>query len=277
MTIDLKAPLLIAGAGKMGGALLAGLLDRGLDPRMVVVQDPAPSAEMAAYLSRRGIARQDEITALSVPPAVILAAVKPQAMDEVFAPLAKLAGPDTVVLSIAAGRTIASFERHLAPDRAVVRAMPNTPASIGRGITACCANAAATATQRQLCTVLLSAVGDVVWLTDEQQMDAVTAVSGSGPAYVFFLAECLANAGRAAGLEPSIATQLACATVSGAGELLRQSKEDAATLRQNVTSPGGTTAAAMEILQGDQGRRGMGDLIDAAVQAALKRARELAG
>jgi pyrroline-5-carboxylate reductase len=176
-------------------------------------------------------------------------------------------------VSIAAGKTIASFERFLAPGIAVVRAMPNTPAQVGRGVTACVANAATTAAQKAMATELLSAVGEVVWLDREEDMDAVTAVSGSGPAYVFLVAECLAQAGRAAGLSPDLAASLARATVAGAGELLHRSELDAATLRTNVTSPGGTTAAALDVLMA---KPGLQDLMTEAVAAAVRRGRELA-
>ena len=210
---------------------------------------------------------------LIAPPAVIIAAVKPQMMDQVFAPLAKLAGPDTVILSIAAGRSIASFEKHLSPGIAVVRAMPNTPAAIGRGITGAVGNAHMSPAQKATCDGLLRAVGDVVWISDEALIDAVTAVSGSGPAYVFLLAECLAEAGRAAGLDAVTAAKLARATVSGAGELLHQSASDAATLRQNVTSPGGTTAAALSVLMRDG--NGLQRLMTEAVLAAKNKGRAL--
>lgn len=272
MPLTLKGPLVLAGAGKMGGALLAGLIDRGVDPVKLIVQDPAPPREVAEFLKRHGIAVTPAIDHLAASPSILLAAVKPQVMDAVFAPLAKFADQATLTLSIAAGRSIASFEKHLKPGAAVIRAMPNTPAAIGRGITACVANAAASADQKQLATDLLSAVGDVVWLDDEAHMDAVTAVSGSGPAYVFLLAECLAEAGRAAGLAAGLAAQLARATVAGAGELLHQSDLDAATLRQNVTSPGGTTAAALSVLMGEEALK---DLMTRAVAAAARRSREL--
>lgn len=274
MTLELSGPLLVAGAGKMGGALIEGLLARGLDPALIRVQDPAPPADVADMLTRHGITTESEISALPEPPAIILAAVKPQVMDQVFGPLGHLAGPDTVVLSIAAGRSIASFERMLAPGSAVIRAMPNTPAQVGRGVTACIANAAATERQRALASELLSAVGQVVWLQSESDMDAVTAVSGSGPAYVFLMVECLAEAGREAGLAPDLADALARATVSGAGELLHQVSVDAATLRKNVTSPGGTTAAALAVLMEQPG---LADLMKRAVAAAAQRSRELSG
>ena len=275
MTLKLDGPLVLAGAGKMGGAMLAGLLARGLDPKLVRVQDPSPPDEVASLLARYGIKAEANLGPMSVPPSVILAAVKPQMMDAVFPSLALIAGPDTLVLSIAAGRSIASFESHLKPGVAVVRAMPNTPAAIGRGITVCVANKAANVRQRDLCDLLLSATGDVAWIDDEGLMDAVTAVSGSGPAYVFLLAECMAEAGRAAGLDASLAEKLARATVAGAGELLHRSDLDAATLRKNVTSPGGTTAAALGVLM--DGETGLQDVMTRAVLAAAARGRQLAG
>jgi len=273
MTLKLDAPLVLAGAGKMGGALLAGLLLRGLDPSLVRVQDPQPPPEVAELLEKYGITIEPAIGALGSAPGVILAAVKPQVMEAVFPPLARLAGPDTVVLSIAAGRSIASFEKHLPPGSAVIRAMPNTPAAIGRGITVCVGNGAVTGRQRAIATEMLEAVGEVCWVDDESLIDAVTAVSGSGPAYVFLLAECLAEAGRAAGLDAELAARLARATVSGSGELLHRSDLDPATLRQNVTSPGGTTAAALSVLMADGGLQ---ELMTKAVAAATNRGRELA-
>lgn len=272
MTLDLDGPLLLAGAGKMGGALLSGWLDRGLDPSLVVVQDPGPPPEVAALLAKHGISHRTTIDHLARPPAVLLAAVKPQTMDAVFPPLARLAGPETLVLSIAAGRTIASFERSLPLATAVVRAMPNTPAAIGRGITGVCPNAHVTPRQRALAEALLSAVGEVVWVEDEAQIDAVTAVSGSGPAYVFLVTECLAEAGRAAGLDASLAQRLARATVAGAGELLHRSDLPASELRRNVTSPGGTTAAALAVLMEGGVLQG---LLTRAVAAATECGREL--
>ena len=273
MTLHLNGPLVLAGAGKMGGALLEGLLQRGLDPKLVIVQDPAPPLEMAEMLARFGIAAVPEVSALPRPAAVLLLAVKPQVMGIVFPKLTKHAGPDTLTLSIAAGKNIASFETHLPANAAVVRAMPNTPAAIGRGITVCCPNAHVTPAHRTLCNELLSSIGEVGWVDDEALMDAVTAVSGSGPAYVFLLAECLAEAGRKAGLTPDLAMRLARATVSGSGELLHRSILETSVLRQNVTSPGGTTAAALSVLMGEGGLQ---HLLDQAVAAAIARSKELA-
>lgn len=272
MAIALNGPLALIGAGKMGGAMIAGWLQRGLDPKLVFVQDPGPPPEVAALLAQHGIAVHATLPATMPEPAVLLIAVKPQVMDDVFPAVAKRAGRSTVVLSIAAGKTIQGFARHLPSGAAIIRAMPNTPAAVGRGVTVCCPNDHVTATQRKLATELLSAVGQVGWVEDEALIDAVTAVSGSGPAYVFLLAETLAKAGVTAGLDPALARQLADATVAGSGELLHRSGEDPAILRKNVTSPNGTTAAALDVLMAADG---MQPLMDRAVAAATKRSREL--
>jgi pyrroline-5-carboxylate reductase len=237
------------------------------------VQEPNLTGEAAELAHKHSLTVVPQLGSLVSPPSVIVVAVKPQAMDAVFPALAKHAGPRTVVMSIAAGKSIASFEQHLAAGIAVVRAMPNTPAAIGHGISGAVGNAQLTSKQKDLCQDLLAAVGSVVWLDDESLIDAVTAVSGSGPAYVFLLAETLARAGEAAGLDAVTSMQLARATVSGAGELLRRSSNDPAMLRQNVTSPGGTTAAALSVLMRD--KDGLQDLLTEAVLAAQKRGREL--
>lgn len=273
MSLKLTGSVVLAGAGKMGAALLAGWLDRGLDPAQVIIQEPKLAGAALDLAQRYGIRSVSRLEPQEVPPAVMVVAVKPQVIDEVFPALATAAGPATVVMSIAAGKTLASFERHLPRSRAVVRAMPNTPAAIGRGITGVVANAHTTPVQKDVCEQLLLAVGEVVWVPDESLIDAVTAVSGSGPAYVFLMVEALADAGVAAGLEPAIAKQLARATISGAGELLRRSDSEAATLRENVTSPGGTTAAALAVLMREG--NGLRELMREAVLAAKKRGREL--
>ncbi|MBX9589609.1 MAG: pyrroline-5-carboxylate reductase [Hyphomonadaceae bacterium] len=273
MAIRLDGPLLLAGAGNMGFALLTGWLQQGLDPAHVIVQDPAPTPRVKQTLDAHGIEVRGEPRALSVPPAVIVVAVKPQVMDAAFPPLAQLARAGTVVLSVAAGRPIRTFEAHLASGVAVVRAMPNTPASVGRGITVAVGNEHVTPAQRDTCDQLLRAVGEVAWVDDEALMDAVTAVSGSGPAYVFYLAECLAKAGADAGLPPALAQQLASWTVAGAGELLHRSDLEPSVLRQNVTSPNGTTFAALQVLMG---KDGLAKLMHEAVAAAARRSRELA-
>jgi pyrroline-5-carboxylate reductase len=270
MSLRLAGPLLLVGAGKMGGALLFGWLREGLNPASIFVQDPEPSKEAAALLRRHKIAKS--VRKLAKQPAVIVLAVKPQLVDAVLPGLKPLIGGKTVLLSIAAGRTLKGLSKHLPEATAVVRAMPNTPAAIGQGISVAIANAAVTATQRRDCNALLEAGGEVIWIDDEALMDPVTAVSGSGPAYVFLLAESLAEAGVEAGLERKLATRLACATVSGAGELLRRSGLSPSELRENVTSPKGTTAAALEELMVEKGLK---HLLSRAVAAAKKRSREL--
>ena len=274
MILKIDGTLLLAGAGNMGSALLAGWLQEGLAPAQIIVQDPGPPPRASELLAKHGLVARAAITSLPEPPAVIVTAVKPQVMDEVLPHLAKLAGKATVVLSIDAGRTIAGFEKHLPKGTAVVRSMPNTPAAIGRGITVGVPNAHVTPAQRAACDALLRAVGEVAWVDDEGLIDAVTAVSGSGPAYVFYLVECLADAAVKAGLAPALAQQLARATVAGSGELLRRADLGADVLRQNVTSPGGTTYAALQVLMAEKG--GLPDLMREAVAAATRRSRELA-
>jgi pyrroline-5-carboxylate reductase len=261
------ASIYLIGAGRMGGALLRGWLAAGFSAGSLSVKEPNPSPELAELLKDRGIPE----TPNSAPDVLVLA-VKPQIMTEVLNEAASHAGHHSVVLSIAAGRTIASVARHFSPTSAIVRAMPNLPAEIGRGITALYANEHVTSSQRELCETLMRAVGDTTWIVDEHLMDAVTAVSGSGPAYVFYLAECLASAGREAGLPPDLANQLARATVTGAGELLHRSTLSPAELRENVTSPAGTTAAALSVLMR---KDGLEEIMDEAVDAAASRSREL--
>jgi pyrroline-5-carboxylate reductase len=273
MTLRIDGTLWLAGAGNMGLALLSGWLTQGLPPGRILVQEPAPSPDAKALAARHGIALQAKLAPETPAPAVLVVAVKPQVMDEVFPELARSVSAQTLVLSIAAGRTIGGFERHLPVKTPVVRAMPNMAVSVGRGITVCVPNASVSATQREMCDGLLRAVGGVAWVEDEGLLDAVTAVSGSGPAYVFYLAECLAEAGVKAGLPPKLAQQLASATVAGAGELLHRSQDDAATLRQRVTSTGGTTHAALQVLMAD---KGLATLMREAVAAATRRSRELA-
>ena len=272
MTLSLGGPLILVGAGKMGGAMLEGWLADGLDPKSVTVLDPVPGASIKALADKQGLNLAGDAAALPQDAAVMVLAVKPQIMDEVLAVVKGAVSERTVALSIAAGKTIASLATHIGRDAAIVRSMPNTPAAIGRGITVACANDRVRPEQKNHCDELLQAAGVVAWTEDETALDAVTAVSGSGPAYVFLLAECMEEAGVQAGLERGLARQLARETVSGAGELLRQSDEDAATLRQNVTSPGGTTAAALEVLMGPDGLQG---LMVRAVKAAADRSREL--
>jgi pyrroline-5-carboxylate reductase len=261
--------IVLAGAGKMGGAMLTGWLARGLDGCDVAVIEPHPASEIRA-LTARGVRFNPPAADLGAVAALVIA-VKPQTFGEAGAALRSFVGPGTLVLSIMAGTTIASISE--ACGGSVVRAMPNTPAAIGRGITVAVAAGDVSASQRAMADALLRATGRVEWIDDEALMDAVTAVSGSGPAYVFLLAEELARAGVEAGLPAALATTLARETVSGSGELLHRSELASATLRQNVTSPGGTTAAALEVLMGPDG---MQALMTRAVAAATRRSKELA-
>jgi pyrroline-5-carboxylate reductase len=263
--------LLLVGCGKMGGALLKGWLERGA-ARHVVVVEPGSGAD--AFAGERLVERHkraEEIPAAFIPDVVVFA-VKPQAMDGAVNPYKRFVGR-SFFLSIAAGKTLAYFARQLDDEAAVVRAMPNTPAAVGRGITVATANPRVTPTQRRVADVLLSAVGEVGWVDEEGLIDAVTAVSGSGPAYVFLLIECLAKAGVAAGLPADLAMRLARATVAGSGELARLSHEPAGKLREAVTSPGGTTRAALDVLMAPDG---LEPLMIKAVAAATRRSRELA-
>lgn len=263
--------LLLVGAGKMGGAMLDGWIARGLNLKKLVVIEPQPGNAVKA-LTRRGLKLNPK--GKPVEAAAIVIAVKPQSAPAALPPLRPYVGKTTLVLSIMAGRTIGFLEQSLAPGTAIVRAMPNTPAAIGRGISVAVANAKVSARQHKLAGDLLAAIGKVEWAGDETLMDAVTALSGSGPAYIFLLAEAMTKAGIATGLPADLAARLARETVAGSGELLHRSELDAATLRQNVTSPGGTTAAALEVLMGPGGFE---ELLTRAIAAATRRSRELAG
>ncbi len=264
--------IILIGAGNMGGAMLTGWLKNGVPGSSVTVVDPSPSEAMRTLIADAGASHATGVPA-GVTAGVLFIAVKPQVMDVVLPPLKGTVGPNTVVVSIAAGKTLASLEKHLGKT-AMVRAMPNTPAMVGRGVTGAFANAEVGERQRQLVQDLLKVSGPVEWVPEEADIDAVTAVSGSGPAYVFYLVECMAEAGRKLGLQADLAMRLARETVAGAGELLHQSPDDASRLRQNVTSPGGTTAAALAVLMA---KGGMQPLFDEALEAARKRAQELAG
>jgi pyrroline-5-carboxylate reductase len=264
--------ILLVGAGNMGGAMLAGWLKNGVPGASVTVIDPSPSEAMATMLTEAG-ARHFTAVPDGLLADVLFLAVKPQLMDMVLPPLKAAVHRDTVVVSVAAGKTLSYLEQHLG-QAAMVRAMPNTPAMIGRGVTGAYANPKVTDSQRLAVQSLLKVSGPVEWVPTEADIDAVTAVSGSGPAYVFYLVECMAEAGRKAGLQADLAMRLARETVSGAGELLHQSSDAASKLRQNVTSPGGTTAAALSVLMGEEG---MQPLFDRAIAAAKTRAQELGG
>jgi len=264
------ASVVLAGAGTMGGAMLGAWLDHGLGGRRLAVFDPQPSPRIIA----RALAGAFVLNEPCDPPEVLVLAIKPQALDEVGA-LAPLVAPDTLVISILAGKTLADISARFPRARAIIRAMPNLPAAVGRGVTGVAGNSAVTAAQKDAADALLSAIGRVEWLPDERLIDAVTAVSGSGPAYVFYLAECLARAGEGLGLAPELAARLARATIEGAGELLyRTADRTPADLREGVTSRGGTTAAALEVLMAADG---LAPLVTRAVAAAKRRADELSG
>jgi pyrroline-5-carboxylate reductase len=264
---NVSGTIALAGAGKMGGAMLTGWLAGGLDADRVVVVEPFPSDDIKA-LAAKGVRLNPKDAGTAD---TLVVAVKPQMFREAGPALKQLVGPNTLVVSIMAGTPIAVLEQVCGG--MVIRAMPNTPAAIGRGITVAVAAKNVSAAQRATADALLCATGSVEWVDDESLMDAVTAVSGSGPAYVFLLAEELARAGVEAGLPADLATKLARETVAGSGELLHRSEQDSATLRQNVTSPGGTTAAALEVLMGQDG---MQPLMIRAIAAATKRSKDLA-
>ena len=273
-SIGLSGQLLLIGCGKMGGALLSGWLERGVAADRVTVVEP--HAPAVADIAARGVQVVNSLDERgdTPPPSVVVLAVKPRNMGAVMPGCARLAGPDTVFLSIAAGKTIGYFKDCLGRDAAVVRGMPNTPSAVARGMTVLCADGLASAAQRDLCGGLLEAVGEVAWVEDEDLLDPVTAVSGGGPAYVFLLVEMLAQAGVEAGLPEDLAMRLARVTVSGAGELLHRSDEPAATLRQNVTSPAGTTLEALKVMMAEDG--GLRPIVTRAIAAASRRSRELA-
>jgi pyrroline-5-carboxylate reductase len=261
--------ILLAGAGKMGGAMLSGWLAQGLDAKRAAMIEPNPSDETQSF-EARGVRLNPTATDVGAVDVLVLA-VKPQMFAEAGPQLKPFISPATLVVSIMAGTTIATIERICGGK--VIRAMPNTPAAVARGITVAVPSKDISADQRTTTDAMLSAIGAVEWIDDEALMDAVTAVSGSGPAYVFLLAEELARAGIAAGLPAALAAKLARETVAGSGELLHRSDLDSGTLRKNVTSPGGTTAAALDVLMSSDGFE---PLLKRAVAAATKRSKELA-
>jgi pyrroline-5-carboxylate reductase len=273
--VALAGPLLLVGCGKMGGALLDGWLAHGLAPADAVVVEPDGALRARLEERHSGVSALAEASRLprGLEPRAIVFAVKPQAMATVLPAYAELGRHGPVVLSIAAGTAVARFQAVFGEDAAIVRAMPNTPAAIGRGVSVLYATPAVSAAQRELCLALMAAVGEAHWIEDEELMHAVTAVSGSGPAYVFLLIEALGAAGVRAGLPAELATTLARGTVAGAGALAQAGDEPAETLRRNVTSPGGTTAAALAVLMAQDG---LPLLMERAVAAAAQRSRELA-
>jgi pyrroline-5-carboxylate reductase len=265
--------LLLVGAGKMGGALLQGWLKLDVPGSGITVLDPAPSADLIA-LCASTLVHLNPASALAPPQALILA-VKPQMLDAAIPQLAALALSDALLISVVAGKTAANLNSRLPQAGAIVRAMPNTPAAVGRGITGAWANAGVSARQRGYADALLKAVGQVEWVAEEALIDSITAVSGSGPAYVFYFTECLAKAAEQVGLPADLAARLARATVEGAGELMfRNSTTAPSTLRENVTSPAGTTASALAVLMEQEA---LAALMIRAVAAAKRRAAELSG
>jgi pyrroline-5-carboxylate reductase len=269
---DWPNTLVLAGAGKMGGAMLKGWLMGGLPAAGVAIVEPTPSPEILALAADYGLKVNPQEIA---PPETLVLAIKPQMLDKAAEKLSLIAGPDTLVVSVLAGKTIANLQARLPAARAFARVMPNTPAAVGRGAAAGVANAAVSARQKAWTERLMRAVGVFEWVEDERLIDAVTALSGSGPAYVFALVEAMAKAGEAVGLPPDLAMRLARATVEGAGELMHgEPGVSAAQLRINVTSPAGTTAAALAILQAPDG---LEPLVVKAIAAAHRRAGELAG
>ncbi|MEL6913700.1 MAG: pyrroline-5-carboxylate reductase [Pseudomonadota bacterium] len=254
--------LVMLGCGKMGSAMLAGWLGGGLSPAGVWVQDPAPSP----WVAGTGVHIN---AALPAAPAVVVIAVKPQMMAEALPALAGLAGGETMFISVAAGTSLATYAKLLSAEAPVIRAMPNTPAAIGQGITALVGSQTSTEAHLGLAEALLSSIGKTVRLAHEGQMDAVTGLSGSGPAYVFHMIECMAAAGQAQGLAPALAMELATATVAGAGQLAL-GEETPEQLRINVTSPNGTTQAGLEVLMGE-----LPALMRGTVRAATERSKEL--
>jgi pyrroline-5-carboxylate reductase len=261
--------VLLVGCGKMGGAILEGWLSHGHETSEVVVAEPVE----AIRPEKPGLRVVASSSAVSETPDMVVLAVKPQLMDSVLPDLKRFADQGAVFLSIAAGKTLRYFAHHLGAHAKVVRSMPNTPAAVRQGISVATAAPGVSEAEKKRCHEVLEAVGQVLWVEDEALMDPVTALSGSGPAYVFLLVEAMAAAGAKLGLSAEMAMQLARATVMGSGELLRQSVEPAAQLRVNVTSPGGTTAAALKVLMADDGIQ---QVFDKALAAAAHRSQELA-
>ena len=269
--------LTLVGAGKMGGAMLAGWLDMGLDAAKTTVIDPGASENIAQMAAARGfqlVKAPEDVSKEDSPGSdVLIIAIKPQMMDQVLPALSGLVGPESIVISVAAGTPVSAFQAQFGAATKVVRAMPNTPAQVGRGMTAAFASDGFTQAMKDIVANLLSSTGAFVWVEEEEQIDAVTAISGSGPAYIFHMVEAMAKAGENLGLQADVAALLARQTIVGAGELLHQSTLDAATLRTNVTSPGGTTAAALAVLMKDED--GLSVLMARATKAARDRSVEL--
>ncbi|WP_108881115.1 pyrroline-5-carboxylate reductase [Anderseniella sp. Alg231-50] len=274
VTPNLSGRLVLIGAGKMGTAMLQGWLEAGVTGDQVTIFDPAPPPETMTVIAQHSISHNPPIERVGGVEA-ILVAVKPQMVDEVLPAMAALAKDNPLVVSVVAGKTIAAFRQHFGATTPVIRTIPNTPAAVGRGITAMAASDGVSSAQSELAMALLASLGEVVTVSDEALIDACTAISGSGPAYIFYMTECMTAAALQLGLPADVAEQLARATVAGAGELMRATGTPAGELRENVTSPKGTTHAALQVLMADPD--GMKQLMIRATAEAEKRSRELAG
>ena len=263
------AKVLLVGCGKMGSAMLHGWLAAGLMPANAFVVEPGPTTG-----TPRGVTWAFQVSELPVDliPDVVVLAVKPQMMDSAAPSVAPIARRGALVLSVAAGKTIAGYQGYFGEKTPVVRAMPNTPAAVGRGASVLVANWNVTTAQRRLAEQLMAAVGTTDWIEDEHLMHVITAMSGGGPAYVFLLIEAMADAAAKLGLPQDLAMRLARTTVSGSGELARLMPEPAAQLRKNVTSPNGTTQEALRVLMA---KGGLQALMDQAIAAAARRSQEL--
>ncbi|MEX0583277.1 MAG: pyrroline-5-carboxylate reductase [Sneathiella sp.] len=265
--------LLLVGSGKMGQAMLGGWVENGIEPARIVVIDPnAENLSRAIDLGCKGIGSADDIPN-GFQPDIIVLAVKPQIIKDVLGTFREFAEKGSLVISIAAGTRIATFEEAFGNNAAIIRVMPNTPAAVHQGMMVCCPNAHVREDQKKHCDQLMQAIGAVAWIEEEELMDAVTGVSGSGPAYVFYMIEAMTAAGISAGLPEELAVKLAQETVAGAGALARHSSETAAQLRKNVTSPNGTTAAGLAVLMDEES--GLGPLMKETVAAATQRSKEL--
>ena len=281
--MKLFEPVLVVGAGKMGGAILSAWLEAAgeagddeavLDPAQVKVEDPGPPADMVDFLNKFDIQAEAKVE-LDGPPGLVMLGVKPQVMEPVIDGLAPRLGPSSLVLSILAGKRLDDISRGLPEGTPVVRAMPNTPVQVGAGMTVFVGNRFVTDEQRAALDALFASTGTTAWLDDETLMDAVTGVSGSGPAYIFYLAECLTKAGVAQGLPEELALTLARNTIYGAGSLMVHSDAQPSVLRENVTSKAGTTAAALDVLMADDD--GISPVVERAVAAAAARSKALSG
>lgn len=263
-------PVVLVGAGKMGMAMADGWLDAGLSPDRLILVDPNPSSAVRNKASTVGLTVYQSVPNKDAQ--VILLAVKPQVADEVLASIKPAIGDQTVLISVMAGISISKMEK-LSGCAKVIRAMPNTPAQIGKGITGVFSNKAVDPQDRMVADNLLEASGDVVWLNEEDDINKVTGVAGSGPAYVFHMVEALAEAAEANGMTPEMAMRFARQTIVGAASLLEyDSQTSAAQLRENVTSPNGTTYAGLQVLMAEDG---LVPLMEKTVKAATARAREL--